>query len=482
MKKEFLKRVMATGLVAAMAVTTVACGGGGDEAADEGGAEASNPPAADTTASDTSAAETEAAETAEAVPETEAAASTGGDKDYEPCTLTISWWGGDTRHSATLEALEAFEAKYPGIEVVDGATYSAWDGWEEKMATAFAAGTAQDVNQINWNWITQYDSDGSAFVDLNDYANVIDLSQIDSKYLDMCNAPDGSLAALPISMTGRIFYWDKTTFDEVGVEIPTTLADLKECGAAFEAYGEDYYPLALGEYDRMILMVHYLESVYGDDWVTDGTLNYTVDQVKEGLQFIQDLEDSHVMPTIETMIGDGAATLDQNPNWIDGHYAGIFEWDSSASKFSAAAEGREIIVGDYLTDLGDYKGGFSKVSMCWAIASSCQHPKEAALLVDFLMNDEEAAKILTSERGIPVSQSALKVCTDEGLLDPVTAEANGKVLAWVSNSLDPYFEDSQLKSNDGIYYDVFQGLSYGEYSLDDAAQTLVDGVTGVISQ
>ncbi len=32
---------------------------------------------------------------------------------------------------------------YPGITVET--TYSAWDGWEEKMATAFAAGTAQDA-------------------------------------------------------------------------------------------------------------------------------------------------------------------------------------------------------------------------------------------------------------------------------------------------------------------------------------------------
>ena len=37
-------------------------------------------------------------------------------------------------------------------------------------------------------------------------------------------------------------------------------------------------------------MVYYLESVYGTDWVTDGQINYTTDQIAEGLQFIQDLE------------------------------------------------------------------------------------------------------------------------------------------------------------------------------------------------
>ena len=95
------------------------------------------------------------------------------------------------------------------------------------MATAFAAGTAQDVNQINWNWITQYDNDGTAFLNLNDYSNVIDFSQIDSSYLDMCTASDGSQAGIPISMTGRIFYWDKTTFDEIRMRDPDHIRGVK---------------------------------------------------------------------------------------------------------------------------------------------------------------------------------------------------------------------------------------------------------------
>ena len=464
MKKEFVKRVMAAGMVAAMALTTVGCGSSTDNS----------------TSTDTNAdtAEKPATETAA---NTETAAAAEDDGSYENCTLTISWWGGDSRHEATQNAIKAFEEAYPGITVET--TYASWDGWEEKMATAFAAGTAQDVNQINWNWITQYDSDGTTFLNLYDYSNIIDLSQIDENYLSMCEAADGSLAGLPISMTGRIFYWDKTTFDEVGCDIPTTLAELKDCGEKFKAYGDDYYPLALGEYDRMILMVYYLESVYGEDWVTGDTLNYTTDQIAEGLEFIQSLEDAHVIPSIATIAGDGASSLDQNQKWIDGRYAGIFEWDSSASKFGAALEeGRELVVGDYLSDLGDYKGGYAKVSMAWAINASTAHPKEAALLVNYLENNTDAATILASERGIPVSKAALSAANEAGLLNETVVEANGKVLSWVSNSLDPYFEDSQLKSSDGVYYDVMAGLSYGDYTVEEAAETLADGISGVIAQ
>ena len=50
-------------------------------------------------------------------------------------TLTFSWWGGDARHAATQEAVDAFKAA-TGTEVT--CTYSAWSGWEDKMSQYFA--------------------------------------------------------------------------------------------------------------------------------------------------------------------------------------------------------------------------------------------------------------------------------------------------------------------------------------------------------
>lgn len=92
-------------------------------------------------------------------------------------------------------------------------------------------------------------------------------------------------------------------------------------------------------------MVYYVESVYGKDWVVDGQLNYTTEEIVKGLEFIQSLEDNHVIPTAQTLTGDGADSLDKNPKWMEGKYAGIFEWDSSASKFEKALnEGQELSV------------------------------------------------------------------------------------------------------------------------------------------
>lgn len=456
MKK--MKKFMALGLAAAMSMSLVACGSTG-AGSEQGRVESSTP----------------AESTSQEAPVVEA------DGAYDECTLTFSWWGGDSRHEATLAAIEAFEAKYPGITVES--TYGTWSGWEDSMATMFATQTAPDVNQVNWNWLTSYSSDGSAFLDMNQVAGVFDLSQYSEDALNQCVVAD-ELQAVPVAMTGRIFYWNKSTFDKAGIGVPTSLAELMTAGETFKTtLGEDYYPLVLGEYDRMILMVYYLESVYGKPWVEDGELQYTAEEIQAGLAFIQSLEDAHVTPSIQTILGDGAESLDKNPKWMNGTYAGIFEWDSSASKFSAAMEdGQEFVVGDYFADMGEYQGGYSKVSLGFAISETCEHPKEAAMLLNFLLNESEGTTIMASERGIPLSEAALANCMEQGLLNEVVAEANGKVLDWVAFPLDPKFEAASLKSTDGVYYDAMAGLSYKDYSIEEAAEVLIDGIEEELSK
>jgi oligogalacturonide transport system substrate-binding protein len=398
----------------------------------------------------------------------------------EPVTLRMSWWGGDSRHAATQQAVEAFMKKNPHITVE--MDYGAWTGWQEKMAVQFSSGTAPDVNQVNWNWLTAYSSDGSVFLDMNKVSNIFDLTQYDEVSLNQCVVA-GELQAIPVAMTGRIFYWNTTAWEKAGLKTPTSLEELMAAGPVFaEKLGDDFYPLAMNEYDRTICMVYYLESVYGKPWVKDGALQYTKAEITEGLQWIQDLEDAHVIPSIQTLLGDGAESLDKNPKWMNGTYGGIFEWDSSATKFmSALEEGNTFEVGNYMKDMGSYQGGFSKVSLAMAITENTAHPTESAELLQFLLNDAEGAKIMSSERGIPLSKAALSVCEADDLLNPTVTEANKRVLAWVQFPLDPKFEDDALKAtNTGIYWDVMAGVSYGDYTTQDGAEILSDGINDVL--
>ena len=400
----------------------------------------------------------------------------------ETTTISFAWWGGDARHEATIAAADAYMAANPGVTITTD--YGAWTGWEEKVSTALYAGTAADINQANWSWLTNYSAGGKTFLDLSAYSEYIDLSQFDQTALDTCMV-DGKLYGLPIAKTGRIFYWNADTFAKAGIDMPKTYADLMAAGEVFKTkLGDDYYPLVMGEYDRMIFMVYYLESKYGKAWIQDGVLQYGVDEIAEVFTVLKEMEAAHVIPTIKTILGDGAESLDKNPKWTDGRYAGILEWDSSASKFQKAlANPDAFTVGEYFADLGEYQGGFTKVSMVFAISATAKDPVACAKFLNYMLNEKEGVELLGSQRGIPLSKAALAICTEGGLLDPLVSEANAKVISWCQFALDPYFEDAGLRAeNDGVYYDAQQGVSYGDYEPAEAAQILIDGINAVLAK
>lgn len=100
----------------------------------------------------------------------------------------------------------------------------------------------------------------------------------------------------------------------------------------------------------------------------------------EGFDFLKNLEDNHVIPTLQKVAGDGADLIDTNANWIDGHYAGIFLYDTSIVKHAEAVKDGEFVIGDYIK-MGDYHGGFIKVNQAFGISATTEHPAEAAALI-----------------------------------------------------------------------------------------------------
>ena len=388
----------------------------------------------------------------------------------DPISMRMNWWGGDNRHQATLNAIAAFEEAHPNIDVE--AEYESFTGHEEKIALALRSGSAADVLQLNMDWVFNYSPDGSVFTDLNSLSNIIDLSGYSQEDLDYFTT-NGVLQALPVSNTGRVFFWNKTVFENVGVKIPTTLEELYAAGEAFANYEDgSYYPLIVKELDRMILMVYYLQCVYGKPWVENYELQYTKEEIVEGLEWLTELEERHVIPTLEVLAGDGSELIDTNQRWIDGHYAGIYMWDSNLLKHQQAAEGFEFVVGDFI-EMGDYHGGMSKASMVFAIPRTSEHPAEAAALIQFLLGEKEGVEILADTRGIPANSKALEYLD---LSDSLTAEANAKMVEWTQFRFDPVFERAALKNADGTYYLAMQMLSYGQEDADGVADYLMSDI------
>lgn len=393
----------------------------------------------------------------------------------DPITLRMNWWGGDSHHKATIEAIRAFEAKYPNIKVE--AEYESFTGHEEKVALALKSGSAADVIQLNMDWVFNYSPDGEMFIDLNTLSNVIDLTAYEPSDLDFFTI-NGKLQAIPVSNTGRVFFWNQTMFDRVGAKIPTTLDELYAAGEKFASYEDgSYYPLIVKELDRTLLMVYYLQCKYGKPWVENNELQYTQEEISEGMEFLNTLENKHVVPTLEILAGDGSELIDTNQRWIDGHYAGIYMWDCNLLKHKNAAAGFDFVVGDFI-NMGDYHGGMSKAAMVFAIPKTSEHPAEAAALIQFLLGEKEGIKIMSDIRGIPLNKKAREVLD---LSNSVAAIANEKMAAWTQFRFDKVFERAPLKNADGTYFLTQQMLSYKQADAQECAKILMDGINEQLS-
>lgn len=403
----------------------------------------------------------------------------------EDVTLRFSWWGGDDRHAVTQDATKLYSQKNPNVKI--DTEYGAWIGWEEKMALQFSQGKAPDLNQINWNWIESYSASGDAFYDLNQVSDILDLIQFDPAALELCTV-DGKLQAVPVSMTGRLYYWNKTTWEKAGLSTPKTWDDLINAGEVFRTtLGEEYYPFMLTEYDRMIFMVYWLECKYGKNWVENNELQYTPEEIEEGFAMIKELEDKHVIPTMKEINELSADPVDQSDRWIDGYYAGVHTWNTSSYTLKMALEqstnviGQEFVVGDFLTGIGDYKGGFTKISMCFAIAANTEHPEEAAKLMQFLLADEEGVTVMSDARGVPVNAKGMQIAADKGFVEPIILEASEAVLGYNSFALDSKFEHASLKAApEGVYQVVFENHSYDNYDNAKATSELIKGINEVL--
>ena len=395
-------------------------------------------------------------------------------------SIRFSWWGGESRHQATSAAVSQFMSANPDITV--SCEYGAWSGWEEACAAALYAGTEPDVMQVNWNWITDYNSEKTGFLDLRQFSSIIDLQQYDADVLDMCTV-DGELRCIPVSETGRVFFWNRSVYDAAGIPVPESFADLCAAGPVFrEKLGEECYPLALGWYDRMLFAVYVLQCRYGREWVADGQFQYTKEELEEALGIIEDMEQNHVIPPLKQIAGGGADSFDKDENWITGKYGGIYEWDSSAGKFiDSLADGQNLTVGTYFSDLGEYRGGFSKIAQGFAISKHTKNPEACAKLIAYLVSNDGAVKTLGTERGVPLNHNAYQVCSDAGLLGDKTAEAYRRMNDWTSFRIDPSFEDAALKGVNGVYEDVFTGLSYGDYSVSQGAERLYAGIQAALA-
>ncbi|MCL6406786.1 carbohydrate ABC transporter substrate-binding protein [Dickeya dadantii] len=386
--------------------------------------------------------------------------------------LRMSWWGGNGRHQVTLKAIEEFQKQYPNIKVK--AEYTGWDGHLSRLTTQIAGNTEPDVMQTNWNWLPIFSRTGDGFYDLNKMKDVLDLSQFEAKELQATTV-DGKLNGIPISVTARVFYYNTETWKKSGLTAPKTWDELLNAGKVFkEKLGDQSYPLVLEHQDSLALLNSYMVQKYNIPAVDEKNkkFSYTDAQWVEFFQMYKKLVDAHVMPSAKYYASFGKSNMYEMKPWITGDWGGIYMWNSTINKYSDNLQPpAKLELGAYPMLPGAKEAGlFFKPAQMLSIGKSTKHPKEAAMLINYLLNSKEGIQALGLERGVPLSKAAVAQLRADGVIkdsDPSVAGLNLALSLPHETKTSPYFDDPQIVA---LFGDSIQYIDYEQKSVEETAK------------
>ncbi|WP_435309900.1 ABC transporter substrate-binding protein [Sebaldella termitidis] len=344
--------------------------------------------------------------------------------------LRFLWWGSESRHKATLDAIKLFEEKNPGIKIK--AEYGGTDGYFQKLSTQLTGNTAPDIMQVDYIWLFNFSKNGDGFYDINllkDEFNLANYTKEDLSYTTI----NGKLNAIPVGMNGRAFFFNKSLYERAGIEIPKTFDELLAADKILkQKIGPDTKSLDIVTSDSgaMFFVEYYVEQKYGKPLInTDNKVGVTKEELADAFRFYKMLADSGAVISAKDRAGAGNYPDDQNPLWINGELGGVLNWNTMIGAYGdMLKKGDTMVAGDFLTGIGDHKSAYLKVNMTLAINKNTKYPKEAAKFLNFLLSDPEAAKILGTVRGIPLNKSAYAELEKEGLTTGPVAEGLTKAL------------------------------------------------------
>lgn len=319
---------------------------------------------------------------------TTAACSAAGDAGSDQVTLSITWWGNPARAEATEQAIELFEQKNPGIKVQRSP--ASFSGYYDKLNTQFAADAAPDIFQDDQ--VTTYVDQGR-LLDLTDRDD-LDLSKIDEGFLNQAKV-DGRLYEVPAGTSPMALVFRSSILDQAGVEVDsnTSWEEFTEAGRQVQAVlDEGQWAIADSSSQHNHFQVWLRQQ--GKDWFAeDGSLGFSADDLTRWWAYWQTLRDEGITPPADVTVASAGGDVSKSPiarNLVQLSIYGTSVTLPSEDWSYGALPGEAANPGAYLMRANS-----------WAVNAASKHPDEAVALVNFLINDPEAGKILGMSRGIP---------------------------------------------------------------------------------
>ncbi|HIW33251.1 MAG TPA: sugar ABC transporter substrate-binding protein [Candidatus Paenibacillus intestinavium] len=390
--------------------------------------------------------------------------SNSTDNDAKPVELTIMWWGPDTRHEATLKALEIYTKQHANVTFKP--EYLAWDAFWAKLPTLAASKSITDVLQMDAAYIQEYVGKGT-LEDLSD----IDLSGIvDSNVIENLKI-DGKLYGIPLSQNAQGVAFNKTALEAAGVDLPQkdwTWEQYFEFGRkAKEKLPEGQYGIS-DTSDLWDWYLWYQTANGGEPLMSDGGKTFTLDKdlFFEYHNTFAQLRQDKIVPAAEQQV----ALLENDPT-SDPMGSGVVmtrgATTGSVNALESMLPGQVDVVN---LPVGEAGGGWAQSTIFLSVSANSKNKEQAKEFLKWFITDAEAGSALALTRGIPINPEIYKAL--EPNLTP--QEKLGKKIYDVAlDKALPFFPIAEGYSEwVDTYKATMQSVMFGKSSIEDAYEKL----------
>jgi multiple sugar transport system substrate-binding protein len=332
-----------------------------------------------------------------------------------PVTLRVSTWGNDSRVRLTQNAVDAFTAANPDIKVT--IENNDWSAYWDKLATMTAGDNSPDVIQMDESYIAAYGA-RDALLDLGTVKDNLDLSAMDAKVLGTGKV-GGTLVGAPIGVANFSVGVNPEVLKKAGVSMPNdktwTWDQFAQIAAQVTGklgsqgvYGLDGFGTGAAELGA------WARQKGEEVWPTEGP-GVSEATITSFFDYANKLVAMKATPPAGRQVENATAVLDQSlfaTNKAAFHL--LFHTQISAFGTASGTEMKLLRIPAQAT--AESPKMVDKASMYWSVSSRSKHAEASARLIDFLLTDPAATKVLTTERGIPAIPAVQKEVAP--LLDP----------------------------------------------------------------
>lgn len=391
--------------------------------------------------------------------------------------LRMSWWGSQSRHDATVEAINVFMEKNPEITVLP--EYQGWDGYHDKLVTQIASSTEPDVFQFdNYRYIADFASSGKLF-DLAEYVgSTIDLSSFPADAL-LWGQYEGVQYGVPTGMNGSVCMYNKALFDQAGIEYPKddwTWEDFEAAGKAIHAIAPDIYGIKEVDWYTTSIIIRQSGVLIGNE---KSELQDFKSQLTTAYDMFNSWRESGIMPPLET---SAAKDTQQDNLFLSGKAAMNIKSIAQLPMDQGSMKDNNEIGVVMVPGSKDNPSVFMEGAMPLTVGINSKYKDQAAQLINFIVNDNSAGEKLMTVRGVPCSEPVREHIT------PTLGDGDLKVFSGVDTLIEfgkgiDYYWTIKGNAQIGVILDEEKdNTGYGVKTTEQAATDAYDRIVKAVEE